>query len=99
MATDLPSKLFKSIAVFGTKPLRLTPKNLTTKQKPIGGYSILGISQNSFAFFYNDGTSSCHCSNGPGNGPKRYLSTVARTGDRARFGYVPNATYTPGQSA
>src|SRR5215472_1102200 len=24
---------------------------------------------------------------------KRYLSTVARTGDRARLGYVPNATY------
>jgi hypothetical protein len=28
-----------------------------------------------------------------GHGPKRYLSTVARTGDRARLGYVPNATY------
>jgi hypothetical protein len=39
------------------------------------------------------GRSSCHCNNGPGHGPKRYLSTVARTGDRARLGYVPNATY------
>ena len=39
------------------------------------------------------GRSGCHCSNGPGHGPKRYLSTVARTGDRPRLGYVPNATY------
>src|SRR5215475_8124318 len=39
------------------------------------------------------GRSSCHCNNGPGHGPKRYLSTVARTGDRARLGNVPNATY------
>src|ERR1700751_4328771 len=39
------------------------------------------------------GRSSCHCNNGPGHGPKRYLSTVGRTGDRARLGYVPNATY------
>ena len=30
---------------------------------------------------------------GPGHGPKRYLSTVARTGERPRLGYVPNATY------
>jgi len=27
------------------------------------------------------------------HGPKRYLSTVARTGERPRLGYVPNATY------
>ena len=39
------------------------------------------------------GRSSCHCANGPGHGPKRYLSTVARTGERPRLGYVPNATY------
>ena len=39
------------------------------------------------------GRSSCHCNNGPGHAPKRYLSTVARTGERARLGYVPNATY------
>jgi hypothetical protein len=30
---------------------------------------------------------------GPGHGPKRYLSTVARTGERPRLGYVPNAAY------
>jgi hypothetical protein len=36
---------------------------------------------------------SCHCIDGPGHGPKRYLSTVARTGERPRLGYVPNATY------
>ena len=29
----------------------------------------------------------------PGHGPKRYLSTVARTGERPRLGYVPNAAY------
>ena len=39
------------------------------------------------------GRSSCHCNSGPGHGPKRYLSTVARTGERPRLGYVPNATY------
>lgn len=40
------------------------------------------------------GRSRCHCNNnGPGHGPKRYLSTVARTGERPRLGYVPNATY------
>ena len=35
----------------------------------------------------------CHCANGPGHGPKRYLSTVARTGERPRLGYVPNPAY------
>src|ERR1700683_598341 len=30
---------------------------------------------------------------GPGHGPKRYLSTIARTGERPRLGYVPNAAY------
>ena len=39
------------------------------------------------------GRPSCHCVDGPGHGPKRYLSTVARTGERPRLGYVPNATY------
>jgi hypothetical protein len=39
------------------------------------------------------GRSSCHGNNGPGHGPKHYLSTVARTGDRPRLGYVPNAAY------
>src|SRR5262249_37045086 len=39
------------------------------------------------------GRPSCHCVDGPGHGPKRYLSTVARTGERPRIGYVPNATY------
>src|SRR4029077_6428152 len=33
------------------------------------------------------------CVDGPGHGPKRYLSTIARTGERARLGYVPNAIY------
>src|SRR5882757_5374320 len=27
------------------------------------------------------------------HGPKRYLSTIARTGERPRLGYVPNAAY------
>jgi hypothetical protein len=39
------------------------------------------------------GRPSCHCVNGPGHGPKRYLSTIARTGERPRLGYVPNASY------
>ena len=39
------------------------------------------------------GRANCHCADGSGHGPKRYLSTVARTGERARLGYVPNATY------
>jgi hypothetical protein len=37
------------------------------------------------------GRPNCHCVDGPGHGPKRYLSTVTRTGDRPRLGYVPNA--------
>jgi hypothetical protein len=41
------------------------------------------------------GRPSCHCVDGPGpgHGPKRYLSTVVRTGERPRLGYVPNATH------
>ena len=39
------------------------------------------------------GRPSCHCVNGPGHGPKHYLSTIARTGERPRLGYVPNASY------
>ena len=39
------------------------------------------------------GRPNCHCSDGPGHGPKRYLSTIARTGERPRLGYVPNADY------
>jgi hypothetical protein len=39
------------------------------------------------------GHAGCHCADGRGHGPKRYLSTVARTGERPRLGYVPNAAY------
>src|SRR5438132_11795804 len=39
------------------------------------------------------GRPNCHCADGPGHGPKRYLSTIARTGERPRLAYVPNATY------
>jgi hypothetical protein len=39
------------------------------------------------------GRPNCHCADGPGHGPKRYLSTIARTGERPRLGYVPNAIY------
>src|SRR5271168_2080162 len=39
------------------------------------------------------GRPNCHCVDGPGHGPKRYLSTIARTGERPRLGYVPNAIY------
>ena len=39
------------------------------------------------------GRPNCHCADGPGHGPKRYLSTIARTGERPRLGYVPNAAY------
>ena len=39
------------------------------------------------------GRPSCHCVDGPGHGPKRYLSTVTRTGERPHLGYVPNATH------
>jgi len=34
-----------------------------------------------------------HCVDGPGHGPKRYLSTISRTGERPRVGYVPNAAH------
>src|SRR6476646_885174 len=37
------------------------------------------------------GRAGCHCVDGPGHGPKRYLSTIARTGERPRLGHVPNA--------
>src|SRR5207245_8905942 len=37
------------------------------------------------------GRRNCHCVDGPGHGPKRYLSTISRTGERPRLGYVPNA--------
>jgi hypothetical protein len=43
--------------------------------------------------FKRCGRPSCHCVDGPGHGPKRYLSTIARTGERPRLGYIPNATY------
>ncbi len=33
------------------------------------------------------GRPNCHCAGGPGHGPKRYLSTIARTGERPRLGY------------
>jgi len=39
------------------------------------------------------GRPNCHCVDGPGHGPKRYLSTIRRTGERPRLGYVPNATH------
>ena len=39
------------------------------------------------------GRPNCHCVDGPGHGPKRYLSTIARSGERPRLGYVPNAVY------
>src|SRR6202045_965063 len=39
------------------------------------------------------GRPNCHCVDGPGHGPKRYLSTIARTGERPRLGYVPNAAH------
>src|SRR5271157_2830026 len=39
------------------------------------------------------GRPNCHCVDGPGHGPKRYLSTIARTGERPRLGYVPNSAY------
>src|ERR1700687_6212379 len=39
------------------------------------------------------GRPNCHCADGPGHGPRRYLSTIARTGERPRLGYVPNAAY------
>src|SRR5205807_10436625 len=37
------------------------------------------------------GRPSCHCVDGTGHGPKRYLSTISRTGERPRVGYVTNA--------
>jgi hypothetical protein len=40
------------------------------------------------------GRPNCHCADGPGHGPKRYLSTISRTGERPRVGYVPNAAHT-----
>ncbi|RWB92802.1 MULTISPECIES: DUF6788 family protein [unclassified Mesorhizobium] len=37
------------------------------------------------------GRPGCHCANGPGHGPKFYLS-VSTPGARPRMDYVPNAT-------
>jgi len=39
------------------------------------------------------GRPKCHCIDGPGHGPKRYLSTIRQTGERPRLCYVPNATH------
>src|ERR1700684_1562591 len=39
------------------------------------------------------GRPNCHCADGPGHGPKRYLSTISRTGERPRVRYVPNAAH------
>src|SRR4051794_26721859 len=39
------------------------------------------------------GRPNCRCADGLGHGPKRYLSTIARAGERPRLGYVPNAIY------
>src|SRR5580693_8676789 len=39
------------------------------------------------------GRPNCHCADGPGHGPKHYLSTISRTGERPRVGYVPNAAH------
>jgi hypothetical protein len=36
------------------------------------------------------GRPNCHCANGPGHGPKRYLVT-SQPGGRPRRDYVPNA--------
>lgn len=36
------------------------------------------------------GRPGCHCANGPGHGPKFYLS-ISTTGERPRTDYVPNA--------
>ena len=36
------------------------------------------------------GRPGCHCANGPGHGPKRYLS-ISTTGQRPQMDYVPNA--------
>lgn len=38
------------------------------------------------------GRPGCHCANGPGHGPKRYLS-VSVTGQRPQMDYVPNAAF------
>jgi hypothetical protein len=38
------------------------------------------------------GRPGCHCANGPGHGPKRYLS-ISTTGQRPQMDYVPNAAY------
>ena len=36
------------------------------------------------------GRPNCHCADGPGHGPKRYL-VISRAGGRPRRDYVPNA--------
>jgi len=38
------------------------------------------------------GRPNCHCMDGPGHGPKRYLS-ISQPGGRPRRDYVPNATH------
>jgi hypothetical protein len=38
------------------------------------------------------GRRNCHCANGPGHGPKRYL-VISQPGGRPRRDYVPNATH------
>src|ERR1700739_160283 len=38
------------------------------------------------------GRPNCHCSSGPGHGPKRYL-VISQRGGRPRRNYVPNAAH------
>jgi hypothetical protein len=38
------------------------------------------------------GRPNCHCANGPGHGPKHYLS-ISQPGGRPRRDYVPNGTH------
>jgi hypothetical protein len=43
-----------------------------------------------FETYKRCGRPNCHCVDGPGHGPKRYLS-ISRPGQRPRIDYVPNA--------
>jgi hypothetical protein len=38
------------------------------------------------------GRPNCHCTSGPGHGPKRYL-VISQPGGRPRRDYVPNAAH------
>jgi hypothetical protein len=86
----LRSDRMKRLEQLGTGDGRQLPSRLKAEIRPPLEQIIRG---SLFETYKRCGRSSRHCRNGPGHGPRHYLSTVARTGERPRLGHVPNATY------